>query len=572
MQHVKTEWLKAFNYALVALSSVLCLAYFVFESTGASQNVKDRWGITPLILALATIHATYVFFSHKFIMKKQPWLAGLISIALYSFLIASIIESSGNTNIIYRAVFIISVFFTGMLGLYAPLTAIIFTWMLLIFTITGVATPTNASLTFNIIVDVLVTFAGLAGWMFFKKYYVASEKESVLESELAAEQFKTEAILESINDGVLAVDMKNIIQISNVSAAQMLGWTKDEVLNLDFHSLLKPLDEKSESNSGELDAISLTIQTGQPTHKVSKLETINNRQIYVDIVASPIYQNIPNKDGKLEKTITGVIAVLRDVDKQKRQEQQRSDFISTASHEMRTPVASIQGYLELALNPKISNLDTKTKSYLDKAYEATKHLGQLFQDLLTVSQTEDGRLANHPRIIDVNKLLKEISEGQSGAASRKNLSLNCNLHSGDGGEKTVEPLLYVQADPERLREVITNLVENAIKYTPTGSITIKSSLKDDSVIISVEDTGSGIAEEDIPHLFQKFYRVDNTATREIGGTGLGLYLAKQIIELLDGKIWVESKLDEGSKFFVELPRVLAEDVEKVSQQPPTQAV
>jgi signal transduction histidine kinase len=330
--------------------------------------------------------------------------------------------------------------------------------------------------------------------------------------------------------------------------------------------------EDATTDKAEEEALSIAMQTGESTQKISKLETLNSRQIYVDIVASPIYQNLQNQEGKVEKKLTGIIAVLRDVDKQKRDEQQRSDFISTASHEMRTPVASIQGYLELALNPKISQIDDKTRTYLDKAYEATKHLGQLFQDLLTVSQTEDGRITNHPEVIEVISLLKEVCSGQIQPAARKGLKLECNLHDQNNGERVVTPLMHVKADPERLREVILNLVENAIKYTPEGSITISAELKDDSVVIGVKDTGSGIAEEDIVHLFQKFYRVDNSATREIGGTGLGLYISKQIIEMMDGKIWVESKLGEGSTFFVELPRVEPDQIVEQTNNPTPQPV
>lgn len=571
MQHVKVGWLKKFNYALIGASSLLFVTYFLFESLGVTQATKDRWGITPLILGFAIVHAVYVFISHALLMKRQPWLASFVSLALYAFLISSIIESSGNTNIAYRGAFIVAIFFTGMLGVYTPITAIVFTWMILIFTITGVATPTEASLTFNIIADILVTVSGISGWLFFKKYYVTSGKESALESQLEEEQFKSGAILESITDGVLVINLKGVIQIANASAAQMFGWTKDEATNLDYHSLIKPLSDDPAKETAPADAISEALKSGEATKRVNKLETLNGRQLYVDIIASPIYQNKKNDEGKMQRTLTGIIAVLRDVDKEKRAEQQRSDFISTASHEMRTPVASIQGYLELALNPKISNLNEKTKGYLDKAYDATKHLGQLFQDLLTVSQTEDGRAVSHPKIFDVGELLHSICENVKLQASRKNLTVECNINQDVTDEKNVKPLMYVEADPERIREVLNNLLENAIKYTEQGNIAVKTSVINEHVRIAVSDTGPGIPEEDIPHLFQKFYRVDNSATREKGGTGLGLYISKQIVEMFDGKIWVESKFGQGSTFYIELPRVSPEQLRAPQPIQQTQA-
>ena len=577
MQHVKLRWLRIFNFTLVGVTALLFLTYVLFNLLDVSQSTKNHWGITPDVLFIGAVHAIYVVLTDRLFIKRYAWLVTLISMALYAFLFGAIIEASGNTNLVYRLGYVVFAFFLALDGVFPPAAAVIFTWMILIFTVTGIATPTNASLGFNIVIDTLLTASAYGGWLFFKKHYVSSGKEVVLETKLEEEQFKTSTILESITDGVLVIALNGIIQIANQSAAEMLGWTKDEIINLDYHSLIKPVKESSDQSDTETEAITAALANSKVTQQISKLETLHGRQIFVDIVASPIFETVLTKEGQKEQRLTAVIAVLRDVDKQKRTEQQRSDFISTASHEMRTPVASIQGYLELALNPKISHLDEKTKGFLDKAYDATKHLGQLFQDLLTVSQTEDGRLSSHPTIVDIKELLLSMCDGFKQSASKKGLTIVCNLHPEQSGEKVVTPPMNVKADTERLREVIANLIENAIKYTPSGNVTVNAEVKEseDSVVISVADTGPGIAEEDIPHLFQKFYRVDNTATREIGGTGLGLYISKQIVELFDGKIWVESKVGEGSTFFISLPRINpdAPDAPLTKPlEPPTQAL
>jgi signal transduction histidine kinase len=124
-----------------------------------------------------------------------------------------------------------------------------------------------------------------------------------------------------------------------------------------------------------------------------------------------------------------------------------------------------------------------------------------------------------------------------------------------GGERVIRPLYYVKADADRLREVITNLFDNAVKYTDKGKITLGITGNGQVVQGYVRDTGPGIPAEDLPHLFQKFYRVDNSATRTIGGTGLGLFICRKIIELYSGQIWAESKLGEGSTFYFNLPRL-----------------
>ncbi len=161
--------------------------------------------------------------------------------------------------------------------------------------------------------------------------------------------------------------------------------------------------------------------------------------------------------------------------------------------------------------------------------------------------------------------LQEITDGMKFAAEKKNLLLDFLLGS-DGGhlvsanqrERVVRPLYYVLIDPERMREVITNLFDNAVKYTESGKITIGLTGDDKIVQFRISDTGHGIAAEDIPHLFQKFYRVDNSDTRTIGGTGLGLFICKKIVELYDGRIWVESEVGKGSTFFINLQRLSTE--------------
>ncbi|HLA49120.1 MAG TPA: ATP-binding protein, partial [Candidatus Saccharimonadales bacterium] len=126
------------------------------------------------------------------------------------------------------------------------------------------------------------------------------------------------------------------------------------------------------------------------------------------------------------------------------------------------------------------------------------------------------------------------------------------------GGKVIRPLFYAFVDPNRLREVLQNLIDNAIKYTPQGTITISLTGDNSTVQLQVSDTGGGIPEEDIPHLFQKFYRVDSSMTRSIGGTGLGLYISRKLIEMYNGHIWVESQLGKGSTFFINLPRLSVE--------------
>jgi PAS domain S-box-containing protein len=551
MQTVKRTWLLYLNWAFIALDVLFWVAYFILQNATFNETTVAFWGITPLILGITLAHLLYSLVIYPSLSQKNLWFSAILSFIFMGLLFSAVIETSGGHNYIYRAGYVLLVFFMGMSGVFAPITAVILTWLLYLLTAAAVLSPARQALWLYTLVNSIVTVSALLGWYVFHRFYLQTDTKEVaaLASMLKQEQFKYSVILESITDGVIIVNTQGTVEALNQSAAALLGWDQEDAINLDYKSLLQPVEE---TNTPTQSAIDIALSSSHAAQQVSLLETHHTRRVYVDMIASPIQETTTDHLGETSQKLVGVIAVLRNVDEQKRQEQQRSDFISTASHEMRTPVASIQGFIELALNPKVATIDEKAKGYLEKAHQSTKHLGELFQDLLTVSKSDDGRLANNPQIIEVNELLREIIDQNKLSAEQKGLKV---VYENQSSERSVSPLLYVNADPERLREVVLNLFENAVKYTKSGMITIGASLKDQGVILRVSDTGMGIANEDIPHLFQKFYRTDNSATREIGGTGLGLYISRQIIEMMGGKIWVESTIGTGSTFYVEIPRV-----------------
>jgi signal transduction histidine kinase len=243
---------------------------------------------------------------------------------------------------------------------------------------------------------------------------------------------------------------------------------------------------------------------------------------------------------------------------------------------MRTPVAAIEGYLALALNDKVSKIDDKAREYLEKAHASTQNLGKLFQDLLTSAKAEDGRLSSHPTVTEMSKFAQQLSEDLHFGAKKKGLDVEFVINntkeggvidaSGGSVSKNIQPLYYAYVDPDRIREVITNLFDNAVKYTEKGRVSLGITGNDQVVQIRVSDTGHGIPQEDLPHLFQKFYRVDNSATRTVGGTGLGLFICRKIVELYNGHIWAESKEGEGSTFYINLPRVSSQRASQLQTQ------
>lgn len=384
-----------------------------------------------------------------------------------------------------------------------------------------------------------------------------NKSPSVNPNAVVGDKDQLATIFGSIEDGIVLVDSKRSIELFNSAAGIMTGWNAQDAIGIDVQVVIKLSDDKGNLYTGSDYLFNKVFSSGQSIRdNNTSLITRDNKKIAVGISISPLKDN----SGK----VNGAVALIRNITQEKEQEGRLADFISTASHEMRTPVAAIEGYLALALNNKVATIDDKARDYLVKAQAATKHLGTLFQDLLTSAKAEDGRLTSHPTVVEIGELLRSLTEDLKFIAEKHGLETEFVVGSSSlvktspqQGERQVAPLFYAYVDPDRIREVITNLYDNAVKYTTEGKIMIGLTGNDDVVQFYVRDTGTGIPREDISHLFQKFYRVDNSATRTVGGNGLGLFICRKIVELYNGRIWVESEVGKGSTFYINLPRLSA---------------
>ncbi len=424
-------------------------------------------------------------------------------------------------------------------------------------------------------IDMITVFLGyvvplVISFIVWRQHSHEDEKGSQAYTALARElnqvANKSEIVINGIADGVIAIDSHGTIQLINPAAQTIMGWGKQDAMELDYRSVFKLFDNKDQALTDENDPVQSVLKGAKSiTRNDLSLATSTGKKMIISLLISPVGQ-----------TGTGAIIVFRDITGDVVENRQKAEFISTASHEMRTPVAAIEGYIGLALNPATATIDDKARSFLLGNCNVAFILGHLFQDLLDVSKAEDGRLGNNPATIDVVSFARDIVSGLMATAVGKQLTLTFTpdvTHAG--ASPSVSPAYYVHADPSHYREVLGNLIENAIKYTKSGgTITVDVTGDDSHVVVSIVDSGIGIPKEDIPHLFQKFYRVDNTDTREIGGTGLGLYLCRRLTEAMDGRIWVESDYGKGSMFFVELARMSSSDVaasQTVSAPPPPPA-
>jgi two-component sensor kinase, probably involved in phosphate sensing len=366
-------------------------------------------------------------------------------------------------------------------------------------------------------------------------------------------------VLNSIEEGVIIVHPSGVVLLANPAAMRMLGVTDTSaILNVQISSLLRLENGEGMKLEDSVNPVLLAVNSGEnySTRDFVLVNLIEQRKpVAISVVSTNSGQN--------ERIIT-----LRDISRELEEEGEQTEFISTASHEMRTPVASIEGYLGLALNPKTATIDERARKYLEEAHTSSKHLGRLFKDLLDVTKLDDKKIRVQLSPVEMTSTVRSIANGQVPQMSDKGIhyTFGSNGTSTSGNGRFLNQEVYASVDIDFLREAVNNLVENAIKYTAEGGgIWVNVRGDDDRVLINVTDTGIGISPDDLKHVFQKFYRADNSQTRTVGGTGLGLYLVKQRVEAMGGKVWAESSFGEGSTFYLSFPRITAEEYQRRKQ-------
>lgn len=366
-------------------------------------------------------------------------------------------------------------------------------------------------------------------------------------------------VLNSIDEGVMIVHSSGIVVLVNPAAMRLLGTSDPNMVeNLQLASILNLENSEGAKIEDDVNPILRAVMNGEnfETRDLILVSVQEQRRpVAISVVCTTTGQN--------ERIIT-----LRDIARELEEEGEQADFISTASHEMRTPVASIEGYLGLALNPKTATIDERARKYLEEAHASSKHLGRLFKDLLDVTKLDDKKIRVQLTPVEMASTVRSIANGQVPMMSEKGIhyTFGANAARSDNVTRVVNQEVYASVDIDFLREAVNNLVENAIKYTASGGgIWVNVRGDDDRVLINVTDTGIGISPDDLKHVFQKFYRADNSQTRTVGGTGLGLYLVKQRVEAMGGKVWAESSFGEGSTFYLSFPRITAEEYQRRKQ-------
>jgi two-component system phosphate regulon sensor histidine kinase PhoR len=338
-----------------------------------------------------------------------------------------------------------------------------------------------------------------------------------------------EATLGSLQEGVLAVDEANNIILAN-KALQSIFPHASIVLGLRVESV---------AHSSALSTFLNDVRRGAAADRV-EIEFTNDNATSVWVEATGAV--IQPWDGSRSRW---VLCVLHEVTRQKRLESMRKEFVANVSHELRTPLSVIKGFVETLVDGHTQIPEADRDRFLRTIQRHTDRLHIILEDLLTLSRLESRNPGLRLEPTDLTKLLRELAEDYRQRATGSGHRIELQL---------VPDFPPVSADAVRLRQVFDNLLDNALKYTPAQSfITLRTALIDADLEIRVIDNGPGIPAKDLPHIFERFYRVDKGRSREKGGTGLGLSIVKHIVQLHGGRVWAESTPGQGTAIVVALP-------------------
>jgi PAS domain S-box-containing protein len=350
------------------------------------------------------------------------------------------------------------------------------------------------------------------------------------------DQTVSDALFLSIGEGAIVTDSEGRISRINQVALDILGFRAKDMIGQWYPDVVAAEDKTGQLISNLGRPITQVFLTGQTITSRIYYRRKDGSRVPISLTVSPVLRN-----GKP----IGAIEVFRDITKELALQQAKDDFISIASHQLRTPATAVKQYVGLFLEGYAGHLSVAQKKLLRRAYESNERQLMIIEDLLNVARLDAGNIRLNIATTDIIQTLEDVIGEQAAKAARRRQTITLNSSAKE---------IAVNIDADRMRMVFENLIDNALKYTPEDKkIEVNVRRYITTAMVSIVDEGVGIAAEDIDKLFRKFSRVSNPLSVESSGTGLGLYWAERIVKLHKGRIKVHSKLGKGSTFSVRLP-------------------
>lgn len=343
-----------------------------------------------------------------------------------------------------------------------------------------------------------------------------------------------EEILGRLHEAIVVLDSDKRVLTWRGGAVRMFGWSADEIEGANIDEILKPVDANDNPTCiGPPDPKRvLSIIKGVPEHEVL-VTTKNGKRLWLGVTCS--------FDRNSDRGIERIVVVARDITRRKRVDLAKSEVISAVSHELRSPLTSVKGFVSTLINKWDQLTEEQKKHFLNTIQVDADRVTRLINELLDISRLETGRLQLRKQRVEIQDIARKVMERLTPRAERHTIRMELN--------GTLPP---VMVDPDKVEQVLTNLVENAMKYTDEGTITVGCSLDGEVIRVSVSDEGEGIPAEHLSQVFGKFFRRGERVGSP-SGTGLGLYISKGLIEAHGGKIWVEDAEGGGAVFTFTLP-------------------
>jgi len=348
--------------------------------------------------------------------------------------------------------------------------------------------------------------------------------------EAVREKNKTMAMIENLTDGILLLNNKNEVEIISPLVIDFFRKIKEEIIGRNIADLFDNEESK------QLQELLLDVKKKRVNKIVKKEVSIGKR---MDIEVTTVFLEEGQEEG-------GVLIILHDVTRDKLVERMKTEFVSIAAHQLRTPLSAIKWTLRMVLDGDTGEINPEQKDLLEKTYVSNERMISLINDLLNVTRIEEGRFLYKQELANIEDVVSTVIESSQELLKMKKMNLTFN--------KSKEALPQVSIDREKMELAVQNLLENAVKYTPEGGqINVSLEKNGNDVLFKIKDTGVGISEAQHERIFTKFFRGDNVIRMETEGSGLGLYTTRNIVDAHKGKIWFDSKEGEGTTFYFTIP-------------------